>query len=150
MNSKRKKARLRRRQSDNRRFNLYKKRKKRLTDEQERLLYEVWKQCFSQKGRVCATSSLLREGAAGPGAILRLERLVGALIRAWLFPARAETEGAPAVPPATQRSLEERVLWVQEMESLVWKVVQPYTHDLMDQWSREEILFFFHLLIKRW
>ena len=65
------------------------------------------------------------------------------LIHAWLFPARAGTESGAAVPPATQRSLEERILWVQETESLVWEIVRPHAHDLMDQWSRQKIFFFF-------
>lgn len=58
------------------------------------------------------------------------------------------TDTGPKSPPITPRSLEQRMLWVQEMESLVWKVVQPFTHGLMDQWSRQEIQLFFHCLIK--
>ena len=127
-------------------FNVHKKRRKILTDEQERLLYEVWKHCFLQKEQVCSLTSLLCEQKIGFDVVLRLERLVGDVIFAWLFPGRTKT-GLQNPPQISKRSLEQRMLWVQEIESLAWKVVQPFSHDLMDQWSRQQIqLFFYHLI----
>lgn len=52
-------------------FNVYKKRRKILTDEQERLLYEVWKYCFLQKEQVCSLTSLLCDQEIGFDAVLR-------------------------------------------------------------------------------